>query len=433
MSAINGIFCILNSDRAEDVQEVLSYKEHFTDVVNSRPKIPFEGLAFISLGGKKIEFISLFKKNGRVATKKDRVKFLKIIKLKQSVDFTRLKKESPRNLRKHFSNQSGEGIHRLTPKVFEFLLKNIKRKCPGNLTDIARLENEITKTKRMFSDSNAKIVIAHEKDAINLSLRIAGFSEQDIPAWEMSIKPAPFLTGFTSALIREDAMVAHDAEVFGDWEMIQRHLVGARKFKKDGHEITIMNVNRHTVEESLGVDLFLYHHTYDSYVMIQYKRMLKEDKDDVYRPTDKSYKLELTRMHEFINLIGFARNNEKKPTAYRLNSDFFYFKLCPAKINDLSAAEMIRGMYLPLSYWEILAKSPSTTGPKGGKYFTYKNVGRHLNNTTFVELSQDGWIGSKVDDSKLISRIISDSISSGKSVILANYRKIALTNVEEDS
>ena len=205
--------------------------------------------------------------------------------------------------------------------------------------------------------------------------RISGFTNYDIPSWDQESDTAPFLMGYDNIVLREDPMVIHDSQVFGDWKKISKFVVGAAEFVKDEHKLTIMNVNRHKIEETLGVDLLMYHHTYKSYVLIQYKRMIKDGESLSYRPVDISYSAEIRRMENFQR----QSKTDSKPNDYRLNDDFFYFKLCPADIKDPLSTTMIPGMYIPLSYWNVLLFSDSTLGEKGGRKFSYSNVKRYIN------------------------------------------------------
>jgi hypothetical protein len=134
-------------------------------------------------------------------------------------------------------------------------------------------------------------VLAEERDAVNLALRMSGFDQNELLDWvpPAGERLAPFLQDLQRARISEDQMIAHDAEVFGDWERLKRYQVGATVFRKGPERLTVMNINRHSIEHTLGVDLFYYQHRYDSYVMVQYKRMVKDNGAAIYRPTDKSY------------------------------------------------------------------------------------------------------------------------------------------------
>ena len=64
--------------------------------------------------------------------------------------------------------------------------------------------------------------------------------------------------------------------------------------------------------------------------------------------------------------------SEQSLASYRLNNELFYFKLCPARIENYKSDRMVNGMYIPLELWDILLKDRCTDGPKGGKQLNYE-------------------------------------------------------------
>jgi len=353
-----------------------------------------------------------------VATKIDRLTFNKPIIFDPPISLESIEHNLPTKLKRHFRNQASIGISAFSPKVYQSLINFVRSNHPNVANSIKKLQGEIKGIKTKYQGKSAEIA-AHEKDAISLALRISGFTDNDIPKWSQDDESAPFLKGYDDIVLREDPMVVHDSQVFGDWEKISQFVVGAAEFVKDGHKLTIMNVNRHKIEETLGVDLLMYHHTYKSYVLIQYKRMTKEGDSLSYRPVNRSYDSEINRMEEFQSKP--LQSNELSTNNYRLNDEFFYFKLCPAEIKEPMSTKMVPGMYLPLSYWKLLLSSNETLGKKGGRTISYNNVRRYINNTLFVELVQSGWVGSQVENTTTITELIQKSIEGKRSVILANY------------
>ncbi len=113
-----------------------------------------------------------------------------------------------------------------------------------------------------------------------------------------------------------------------------------------------------------------------------------------------------------------------KPKNYRLNIDGFYYKLCPSRQYDVNGTEMIRGMYLPLEYFDGLLSLSDNTGPLGGPIVTYDNARRHLNNSVFIHLVQNGWIGTRGAGSNAFAEIVGNSIRNGSEVIYGDYRAI---------
>jgi len=420
LSNLAAIACVYDYERGYDIKETLSYTSHFSDVVHSQNKCPSKGIAFVSFDGENISYVMIYKKSGRVATRIDRLTFTKPFQLEQPLSIDDIHNTIPDKLQRYFERQTSIGISVFSPKVYQALNDYIRNINPSLLTRINQLQNEISGTLTKYRGNSAEI-IAHEKDAISLALRISGFTDYDIPAWNQYSDTAPFLKGYDNVVIREDPMVIHDSQVFGDWGKISQFVVGAAVFFKEGHKLTIMNVNRHKIEETLGVDLLMYHHTYKSYVLIQYKRMIKDGESLSYRLGDISYKAEIGRMESFQRKSQII--TESKPDDYRLNDEFFYFKLCPADIKEPMSTKMIPGMYLPLSYWKLLLSSDATLGERGGRKISYGNLDRYINNTLFIELLQSGWIGSQVSDTELITKQIQESIAGNHSLVLANHDK----------
>jgi hypothetical protein len=314
----------------------------------------------------------------------------------------------------------------VTPKTWQGLMEVVKRLRPGSKKELERLETLRQMRPEFFRRPGIE-TLAEERDAVNLALRMSDFDKKEILKWtppEEDDLP-PFVQGLQSATLIEDQMIAHDAEVFGDWGRLKRYQVGYAVFNKGQERLTVMNVNRHNVERTLGVDLFYYHYRYDAYVMVQYKRMMKEKEAGgaVYRLNDKSYRHELERMQEFERIL--KRAEPRLPYGlrdYRLHAGTSYFKLCPGEIFDLASTDMMKGMYLPLDYWEMLIRSPEILGPQGGERITYDNVDRYFNNTLFVELVQAGWIGSRLLRTEVLTDLARNAINGNRSLLLAAMR-----------
>jgi hypothetical protein len=60
---------------------------------------------------------------------------------------------------------------------------------------------------------------------------------------------------------------------------------------------------------------------------------------------------------------------------------------------DRVAQEMIPGTYLPLDYWDLLAASDDSRGPRGGRVFSYETGRRTINNTRFAALFGRAFVG----------------------------------------
>jgi hypothetical protein len=82
-------------------------------------------------------------------------------------------------------------------------------------------------------------------------------------------------------------------------------------------------------------------------------------------------------------------------------------------------------MYLPLSYWDVLASSPLVKSSQGGMKVTYKNVGRWMSNSLFVNLVKSGWIGSRLKRTDKLTGLIKQLIENNRSVVLASSSEMA--------
>jgi hypothetical protein len=71
---------------------------------------------------------------------------------------------------------------------------------------------------------------------------------------------------------------------------------------------------------------------------------------------------------------------------------------------------------VPLDLWKVLNASGRLKGPKGGNALSYENVGRRLNNSEFVTLAANSWVGTTVAQSAALEGLIRSVLQSGKTV-----------------
>lgn len=403
--------------RSYAVEKALTFRKSFTDSIEYKKGFPSKGIAFISLDNQTISYLCLFEKRRKITTGKSLIGFSNAIEIDHPLLIDQIFSAIPSHIQRYFPERAKKEISLLAPSVLASILNHIEENHPSIYKSIRKLESKCAPALgRMYKSE----ILDFEKDSINLLLKIGRFSGYEIPEWSPIPEDAPFLSGFESFELREDAMINYDSQVFGDWDLIKRAIKGAFIFSKDNCQITIFNANRTPIEETLGVDLLIYHHTYSAYVLIQYKRMIKEGASNSYRPIDSSYIKEFQAMTDFLQKI--ISKSPKDLIDYRLNDEFYYFKICPSTLDDPSSQKMIPGMYIPLSYWNLLLSSDKTLGTRGGRVIQFENVERHISNSLFTKLFQDGWIGSKVNNSELISEQIRHSLQGNKSITFATIR-----------
>jgi len=388
-----------------DLAEIALEAREFTmvGVGQGIPKLTVGLLSF----GEGLAGVGLVEKGAAVATRRRRFTVREIELIEPTLDLDELAAEVPAQLRGHVH------LGLLAPRTSEETLAALGRLRPVLRPHIESLRRRIAEP--VFRRRGYETAVL-EKDAIGLALGFQGIERDELRLWRPEEEPAPFLGGLPHATLREDQIVNHDLGVFGDWEVVAQSAVGAVHFQRDGVGVTVVNVNRTPVEEVLGVDLLYFHEVYRSFVLVQYKRF-EDDREDglgpVYRP-DEALEGELELMRQIVP----TPPDPVDQLSYRLGPGVCYLKLCKSVRFDPYSRDLIAGMYLPLEYFD--ACEPTARGPRGGRAYGYSTIPRHLNNTQFIDLVQDGWIGSSGALSDELQALVESLIERGRSVLLAS-------------
>lgn len=390
----------------------------FTDVVDvSWSPRPKRFLALLLLDRDRVTHAALGIRTGRVATGRVRIRYESIRGL-APVELAALEDRIPARFRHHLTaSLSSDGwVPEGTWKAFLEVIKH----DPQNGRVIRELEGELINRPLGIGDRPLR-VLTEERDALGLALRAfdPGLRLTVPSLSSVATQDAPFLLAMQSADLPEDVGIAHDTTVFDGWLRGSTPAVGATTFTRGSHTLTVANVNRTAIESVLGVDLLYFHAEYRSFVFVQYKRMTRDSKNPpYYRPSDESYEREYERMVDWDRRIRPSQVSSDLP-AYRLGGDAFFFKIYANPIGAPPPGQLLKGMYLPLSYWESLIASPVARGPRGGIRITYENAQRHLTNTQFAGLVGNGWIGSSPLAETALTGVIADRLASRHSVTLA--------------
>ncbi|MBW9275181.1 MAG: hypothetical protein K1563_15985 [Candidatus Thiodiazotropha sp. (ex. Lucinisca nassula)] len=330
------------------------------------------------------------------------------------------------NIPNKFSNHIYKPTRRVSgipPASWEALIDYIVSTDSISKSDIEHLKQVILSREKM-KKVPLKDVIAYEHDAVAVSLET--FQGSKVRQQYLSNTPidkeAPFIKSLekSGANVLEDHMIENDLAQFPGVEQMRRHLVGAVVIQTESGKLTLLNSNRTKIENTLGVDLVYYHHSYGAFVLIQYKR-LTGNPEPIYRPdSDSSYKEEVSRMRKFLHENPFEDSSQIEE--YRMNKNPFFFKFCNSNSKD-HWSRMTPGMYIPLELWEKFIVSDQSVGPRGGRFIGYENSQRWLNNSEFVALVRKGWVGSSNSMSKNINSIIADKLAANRSVVYAIHEK----------
>jgi hypothetical protein len=285
-------------------------------------------------------------------------------------------------------------------------------KHPGLADLISRLQRV---SRPRFPRGAAGELLNQQRDGLGLLLGFANVGREVIRTWSPMQEGVPFLEGLPGASALEDHLIVHDTERFGSWLPRETGHVAWRSFTDGRHRIFVMNANRTAVEHTLGVDVVYWNEQRSSFVLVQYKKMRRVGESSggsgrlEYRP-DANLDGEMARMRQV--------DAQCTPEAgdFRLLSTPCWLKLCDSSPRVGDPAGLIKGMYFAREHFEDLLRT--CVGPRGGTVITYENSMRHLTNTLFIELVQEGWIGSAGSGSEQIRELVSESISTGHSVLL---------------
>jgi hypothetical protein len=433
----SGLFLVLDEDRRNmAMREWGGIREGFSEALSVAD---WEGkpleVAFFSLNSNEINGVGLLKRGNRVVTGKNKYTVTTYHNF-GSIPLSMLEQTLPQRIRPHFI-RSSSGIGRRMPdatwRSLIDAITTLNQEYGASVNRLLRLREEMT---RGYSGAGWTIV-GLERDALNLALSAFNADKNQILLnWTPPSSPAPFMAGLRHMNVIEDQMIAHDSHVLDDkgWQIVMEGQGYIVQFERGNERLTVINANRNPIETTLGVDLVYYDHTHDSYIMVQYKRMQQtsdENSSAVYYPRlDHTFSEEYQRMSSFIqaNPVPSTFTSSK---SYRLNANPFYFKFCPKVILNPTATTMINGMYLSLDYFDCFRGSPESRGRRGAECAVrYDSPQKHYNNTQFVSLFQQGWIGSSMINTRAITEIINRALQSDKSLLIAESSRIERPELE---
>ncbi|WP_180868498.1 hypothetical protein [Stenotrophomonas maltophilia] len=404
----------------ECVAEGRGFAEPVTDFQHSRTA----PLVCFVIGAGKLTHIGLGRRGMRAGTGLSRLNIDKGEVLSEPISvrkiLNRLPKRNAASVRKRL--QSG-GL--LTEKGFSAVVETIRQLAPQASTLLDRFSVSRTVLIRRLPDKTREN-LAQQKEAVLTALSIAGISREPVQEWAPSDEtPVSFLDGLPSVRLREDPMVVNDLQNLPGFDVIKTYPYGAAVFESENasERLTVILANRLPLEEQTGTDLIYYNETYQSFVMVQYKAMEREERrnrpaEAVYRLPDAQLKEEIDRM-DAVLLALKACGPDTDIGGYRLTENPFFLKLCPRLVFNPDDVGLVPGMYLPLDYWKLLENDPGIKGPRGGLRITYENAKRHFDNTSFITVVSKAWVGTTPSQSQVLRDVIWETLETGKAVAIA--------------
>lgn len=375
MNNTAGFIVWLSHERQHIFEEQMygdSFAEPVPEFSHSR-NIPL--VCFIVNSASNLTHIALGKRGRLAGTDLRRLNLEQIVSLKNPISINSIRDLSPLRVRKIIERKLLNG-GLLPPKSFEALIQIVTGLDSDTASILLRYsEARIKKIESL--PTRTKKILAEQKEAIATALSIAGIDRDELLGWDLNTRgeTSSFLDGLEQARLREDPMVLNDLSQLPGYEAIRSTPFNSVVFENDQSKLTIVLANRLPLEEQLGVDLIYYNETFSCFLMVQYKAMEHEGDEAVYRFPDEQLTEEVKRMKSVLNELKKCHLNTESD-GFRLSENPFFLKICPRIIFNPDNVGLVKGMYLPLDYWEMLSEHPSMVGPRGGKRLSYRNVRR---------------------------------------------------------
>lgn len=280
----------------------------------------------------------------------------------------------------------------LGPQLGEHVLGALAELSPP----VAELLAQITEMEEPITGGRAWRV-REERDAVATALDLAGLeAEPDELASTVSRSgPQEPLVGLLDPAVLydvEDDLIAEDLRRFDRSGTLKLTHASAARFTDRDVTLTIINVNRKTLEKVTGVDLVYWDMPNDSYTMVQYKRLTRRstpsEDDERWAYTDQS---EVTKA---LDRMTARQGRVSDATQFRLTTSPYWFKFVRADAFTPNDPMVLRGMYVPAEYVrQAVSDGAFNTGPRNGFEITYANT-RYLRRETFVDLVRKSMAGT---------------------------------------
>lgn len=424
MAKASGFVAVLSKSRMTAFLACVGEEQPFAEPVADFQHSRNAALVCFILDGRKITHIAMGRRGSRAGTGLRRLNFDKAETLPEPLALHRIFKLLPkRNLSSVQKRFEAGGL--LTEKGFAVVIEAIRKLAPNASSLLERFSQERAERIQRLS-AKTRHGLAQQKEALLTALSIANLSRESVQEWTPSDQPpVSFLEGLPNTRLREDPMVIHDLMHLPGFDIIKTYPYNAAVFESEAtsERLTVILANRLPLEEQTGTDLIYFNETFQSFVMVQYKAMEREDGADgvaqaVFRLPNTQLTEEIARMDTLLAKIGACPANDS-PDGFRLIENPFFLKLCPRLIFNPDDIGLVPGMYLPLDYWKLLELHPGIKGPRGGLRITYDNVGRHFDNSSFTSIVAKAWVGTTPAQSVVLKEAIRQTLETGKAVAIA--------------
>ena len=379
-------------------------------------------VVFASFEDEKITHIADGRKGVSAGTGLVRLNMQNLEALARPIAFGEIMDGVPQRLKTHLDRiLAGGGI--LPPKTLGAFVDRVVALDASVSERLARFSERRRDALRRF-EPRAKQNLAFQKETLGIALELSGISKDELLSWRpVEGSQQSFLDGLPGAKVREDAMLLADFSTVPGFEVIKEVThYGSKVFQAAENpavRLTVIMANRLPLELQTGADLIYFNEAYCSFVMVQYKAMeISSDRPEFrWQPGDQ-FDQEIARMDALLAELRKIQSSSA-PEGYRFSDNPFFLKFCPRVVFNPDDKGLFKGIYIPLDLWKRADAAGNLRGPNGGSLLTYENAGRRINNSEFVGLVASAWVGTSIEQSAMLARLIRQILASGRTVTLA--------------
>lgn len=318
---------------------------------------------------------------------------------------------------------TAERPKRIATSVWPNLFDAIKRLRPQLAEQLDALLTLRDEERRLTGDSARVLRLMEQRDAIGLALEVASL---DLQTTLRNLK-SDKVDSATSVLdlldhepLQEQDVIRRDEQIFK--ELLTKDMRHGRFVGPSGRQVRVHVYDKKPLETVLGIDLLIYQESYKSYLLVQYKVMQPvsgRNGNSWSYLVDEQIRKQITAMDKGMTAIQQQPASAAEMMDWRLNNGAFYFKFCETTRTDARDDALVGGITLGLEHLKFFLALPASAGDNGGQRIGYGNCARYLNNTQFIELAREGWIGCDQLGFSLITDVLKANRDGGKVAMLA--------------
>jgi len=318
---------------------------------------------------------------------------------------------------------TAEELNRIDPAIWSDLIEIIKKIRPESNQELSALLAMREEERQLLGDSAKIMRLAEQRDAIGLALDITNLDRQSVMRslnTDGIDDAKSILDLLDNESVEEQDIIRHDEEIFKN--LFDEEMRHAKFTGRSGRTVRIHVYDKKPLETVIGIDLLIYQEAYQSFLLIQYKNMKQiESKGSM----TWSY-LVNKHMEKQIEAMNQAEIQIQKQATitggiwdWRLDTSPFFFKFCETTRKNVREDSLMRGITLGVAYVKKFLALPESEGGNGGRRIGYNNCPRYFNNSQFVELAREGWIGCDRKGFAFISELLAENQRGGKQAMLA--------------